>query len=244
MLERVLANKDMADTAGPSKNGVRRAPATHPSWYEMVIEAVSSNKDSKGASVQAIKTYIVATYPTVDQNSMRHHIKRALEKGIKLKLLKRPKASEDATGLTGRFKLDKVTVAAEAKAKAKKLKKAEEKKENVVKKKKTSPVKRKTKTEKSEKSEKAKKTSAKAKASAKSPKKVRKGVETTPTAPRSKKAEMKTPKKPKSATAKSKVTATEKKKVSCEVVYDVALVLDQLLIICKKIGKYQYDKYP
>merc|ERR1712168_409645 len=71
---------------------------------EMIVEAVDSNSDRKGASLPFIKKYIVDTY---GGESASHSLKKAFVKGIQDEVLIRPKSTEDSNGMLGRFKVNK-----------------------------------------------------------------------------------------------------------------------------------------
>lgn len=100
-----------------SKTKVKPA---HPTYLEMAKEAIVSLADKKGASIPAIQSYICGKY-NLDTDSVKQHLKKALEKGLTDGVLQRPKNS-DAKGFTGRFKVDREKAKEEAKAKAKKEK--------------------------------------------------------------------------------------------------------------------------
>ncbi|XP_035690795.1 sperm-specific protein PHI-2B/PHI-3-like [Branchiostoma floridae] len=93
-------------TAGAAGKAAR-PPANHPTTLDMVVEAIEALGDSKGASVQAIKQWIPARYPTVDPARLGSLVKKALAKGLETGRLVRPKKSEGLTGATGRFKVGK-----------------------------------------------------------------------------------------------------------------------------------------
>lgn len=67
----------------------RRAP--HPPTLQMVKEALRAHHEKKGASVVAIKRFILTKYPTVDPTRLKYLLKRALSKGLSCGDLVRPK---------------------------------------------------------------------------------------------------------------------------------------------------------
>ncbi|NXC48262.1 B4 protein, partial [Penelope pileata] len=76
----------------------------HPSTLHMVIEALRAQGGTKGASVIAIKRFILAKYPAVDPVRLKYLLKRALAVGLSRGYLVRPRNSS-ALGATGRFKV-------------------------------------------------------------------------------------------------------------------------------------------
>lgn len=76
----------------------------HPPTLHMVLEALQAQDGKKGASVVAIKRFILAKYPTVDPVRLKYLLKRALATGLSRGFLVRPHNSA-ALGATGRFKV-------------------------------------------------------------------------------------------------------------------------------------------
>ena len=74
----------------------KRVPSTNPTTLAMVVEAIGALQDRKGASIQAIKGYILDKYPTVDPATMKSRLKKAIQKGIDNGTIVRPKSSEEA----------------------------------------------------------------------------------------------------------------------------------------------------
>merc|ERR1719239_859519 len=77
------------------------------STYEVVLEAIQSVTEKKGCTVDMIKKFYLAKYPEKDWTRVKKLVKKALEKGLEEGIIIRPKATEDMTGMTGRFKIDK-----------------------------------------------------------------------------------------------------------------------------------------
>ena len=113
-----MAEKD----ASPQKVKASRPKPSHPPFFEMAKVAIGALADKKGSSVQSIQTYIAGNY-NLDIDFVKIRLKPALAKGIENETFVRPKGSE-SKGYTGRFKLNKIKQAEEAKAKAKKEKAA------------------------------------------------------------------------------------------------------------------------
>ncbi|XP_033373464.1 histone H1oo isoform X1 [Parus major] len=82
----------------------QRCQAQHPPTLQMIKEALRAHDEKKGASVVAIKRFILAKYPTVDPIRLKYMLKQALSKGLSCGDLVRPHNSS-AVGATGTFKL-------------------------------------------------------------------------------------------------------------------------------------------
>ncbi|XP_067679493.1 sperm-specific H1/protamine-like protein type 2 [Haliotis asinina] len=107
------------------KKVVRRKPSGRPTVLNMIISAIRALKDKKGASVQAIKSYIMATYPGIPATLLPSLLKRGFLKGLQTGALVRPKGSL-ASGASGRFRVGVVAT----KKPAKKTKKTTGKKKS------------------------------------------------------------------------------------------------------------------
>lgn len=119
----------MMAESSPSKSAVakpklKKLTTSHPKIFDIAIEAITALNDRKGATIPGILKYAKETYPEVDPNTIRYRLKKALEKGLNEGLLVRPTGSE-AKGFTGRFKVDKVKIAALKKPTVKKTKEKE-----------------------------------------------------------------------------------------------------------------------
>lgn len=80
--------------------------AQHPPTLQMVKEALRAHDEKKGASVVAIKRFILAKYPTVDPIRLKYLLKQALSKGLSCGDLVRPHNSS-SVGATGTYKVSK-----------------------------------------------------------------------------------------------------------------------------------------
>lgn len=107
-----------AETGLKSGATARTKMAANPNTLDMVVEAITVLNDRKGASIPAIKHFIMDKYTTVDPNMLKYRLKRALQKGLDQEVLARPKGMEDSgASLSGRFRLNKIKMAAIEKAK-------------------------------------------------------------------------------------------------------------------------------
>ncbi|NWW28690.1 B4 protein, partial [Falcunculus frontatus] len=84
----------------------QRCQAQHPPTLQMVKEALRAHDEKKGASVVAIKHFILAKYPTVDPIRLKYLLKQALSKGLSCGDLVRPHKSS-SVGATGTYKVSK-----------------------------------------------------------------------------------------------------------------------------------------
>uniref|UniRef100_A0A3P9IG91 H15 domain-containing protein n=1 Tax=Oryzias latipes TaxID=8090 RepID=A0A3P9IG91_ORYLA len=84
-----------------------RKLSAHPPTAVMVKEALTALDSRKGASSQAIQSYIKQSYPSVDVVRLKHLVRNALKKGMESGTLVRPAnaAAATATGAQGKFKL-------------------------------------------------------------------------------------------------------------------------------------------
>lgn len=92
--------------AAKAAGTVQSYRAQHPPTLHMVKEALRAHDEKKGASVVAIKRFILAKYPTVDPIRLKYLLKQALIKGLSCGELVRPHNSS-AVGATGTFKVSK-----------------------------------------------------------------------------------------------------------------------------------------
>ncbi|NXW76144.1 B4 protein, partial [Hirundo rustica] len=92
--------------AAKAAGTAQRYRAQHPPTLHMVKEALRAHDEKKGASVVAIKRFILAKYPTVDPIRLKYLLKQALSKGLSCGDLVRPHNSS-AVGATGTFKVSK-----------------------------------------------------------------------------------------------------------------------------------------
>ncbi|NXP62130.1 B4 protein, partial [Chloropsis cyanopogon] len=92
--------------AAKAAGTAQRSQAQHPPTLQMVKEALQAHDKKKGASVVAIKRFILGKYPSVDPIRLKYMLKQALSKGLSCGELVRPHNSS-AVGATGTFKVSK-----------------------------------------------------------------------------------------------------------------------------------------
>ncbi|XP_006820109.1 histone H1.8-like [Saccoglossus kowalevskii] len=97
----------MVDSASSKPVKTTKAVASHPKTMDMVVEALTTLKDRKGISIQAIKAYILTHYTTVSPTHLTSSLRRALKTGLASGMLVRPKDSH-ANGVSGRLRLGKL----------------------------------------------------------------------------------------------------------------------------------------
>ncbi|KAM9434558.1 histone H1-like [Clarias gariepinus] len=186
-----------APATAPKKKAALRPKKAGPSVGELIVKAVSSNKERNGMSLAALKKALAAGGYDVEKSNSR--IKLAVKKLVEKEVLFQTKG----TGASGSFKLNKKQT--EAKKTAPKTKKAVTKKPAVAKKpKKVAAKKPAAAAKKSPK--KVKKPAAKK--ATKSPKKAKKPATPKKAAKSPKKAKAA---KPKTAKPKAKKAAPKKK---------------------------------
>ena len=99
----VSAKKKKVFKSNGEKQGSKvkkNSSAAHPKTYDMVLSAVTTLKERKGSSLQAIKKFISAQYK-IDSSKIAVYIRRALRKAVDDGSLIQTKG----TGATGSFKL-------------------------------------------------------------------------------------------------------------------------------------------
>lgn len=77
----------------PKKAATSQGPKT----VDMVVDAITTLNDRKGASIQAIKAFILEKHPTIDPVRLKSMLKKAIKKGMESGVIVRPKSS-DASG--------------------------------------------------------------------------------------------------------------------------------------------------
>uniref|UniRef100_A0A3B5L1C3 H15 domain-containing protein n=1 Tax=Xiphophorus couchianus TaxID=32473 RepID=A0A3B5L1C3_9TELE len=97
--------KKQAADPQPTRAVAVRKPATHPSTFVMVKEALKALDSRKGVSSQAIQNYIKQKYPTVDPARLKHLVRRLLKNGLLNGTLVRPVNATVTTGALGKFRL-------------------------------------------------------------------------------------------------------------------------------------------
>ena len=85
----------------PKKASKLKKPAMHPNYCDMVTGAISTLKERRGSSRQAILTYICKNYKMENTKMVNSHLKLALRAGVKSNAFKHAKG----TGASGSFKL-------------------------------------------------------------------------------------------------------------------------------------------
>ena len=91
-------------SVAPAKKLTKSAPAEHPSYIEMITNAISSLKERSGSSRQAIAKFIKSNYKGISDESLKIHLKLALKRGVASGRLLQPKGQ----GGSGSFKVAKV----------------------------------------------------------------------------------------------------------------------------------------
>ncbi|XP_006819104.1 sperm-specific protein PHI-2B-like [Saccoglossus kowalevskii] len=81
--------------------------ASRPKTLNMIIDAIKTDKNRKGSSIQRIKKYILSQYPTLVNGTLTSNLRRAVKQGLESGVLSRPKGSSN-TGLTGRLRIGKL----------------------------------------------------------------------------------------------------------------------------------------
>ncbi|XP_002733294.1 histone H1, sperm-like [Saccoglossus kowalevskii] len=112
----------MSSSGSPKKKKMaarkKRATPSHPKTIDMVVAAITAQKERKGSSAQSIRNYIRSNFsvPASHLNSM---VRRALKSGLESGVLVRPKG-DDHVGVTGRFRVGKPAAKPRARKAAKK----------------------------------------------------------------------------------------------------------------------------
>ncbi|XP_041953759.1 protein B4 isoform X2 [Alosa sapidissima] len=102
--EKEVKQTKKAKTDGGGSNKTPTAPKSHPSTMVMVEEALKELDSRKGVSAQAVRTYIIQKYPSVDPIRLKYMVRRALSKGLESGALVRP-ANSTAIGAQGKFRV-------------------------------------------------------------------------------------------------------------------------------------------
>lgn len=93
---------------------VKKKPADHPKYLDMIVAAITALKERSGSSRQAIYKYIQANYKVSESSGT--HLKQALKRGVTTATLVQAKG----TGASGSFKVAKKETPAKKKPAAKK----------------------------------------------------------------------------------------------------------------------------
>ena len=97
-----------------SEEDAARKSTLHPTYNEMIIEAITSMRKKTGSSRQAIAKYLIANYKV--SNGYEVHLKKGLKRLVKNQQLIQTRG----TGALGSFKLNKTTLTSPSKKKIKK----------------------------------------------------------------------------------------------------------------------------
>ncbi|XP_041474522.1 histone H1-gamma, late-like [Lytechinus variegatus] len=85
-----------------------KSTSHHPKYNEMVVTAIKALDEKKGASVIAIKQWIIQRYPEIDQSRMKNLLRMALKRCDDSGAIVRPNKKYESMGtMTGRYKLGK-----------------------------------------------------------------------------------------------------------------------------------------
>jgi len=80
----------------------------YPKTADMILYALESvGSGRKGGSVQAIKNFILKTYPVVKKEKLKRMLKNTLELCVESGAIKRPEGQEDMQAMQGRYKVVK-----------------------------------------------------------------------------------------------------------------------------------------
>merc|ERR1712072_896230 len=112
---RISAKMSDAAPAKKAEKKVKKAPADHPKYADMIAAAIGTLKERSGSSRQAIVKYVAGNYKVGD--SAGTHVKLALKRGVVAGQLKQVKGS----GASGSFKLAEKPKATKKKPAAKKV---------------------------------------------------------------------------------------------------------------------------
>merc|ERR1719209_148104 len=101
----------VAAPATPAKKGrkpkeggkAKAAKSDRPPTLQLITKAIDAEQDPKGASVHAIKKYIMANHKVKSSTMLNHMLKRALAVGVASGKLSRPHGQTENSALVGRY---------------------------------------------------------------------------------------------------------------------------------------------
>ncbi|XP_064635459.1 histone H1-gamma, late-like [Lineus longissimus] len=101
---------------------VKAKKPARPKMLQRIVEAIQAQPPTnKGVSITTIKNFMIEKYGMENNETLKNSLRKGIAEGALEDLVVRPKGSE-ATGLTGRLKINKLKLASMEKEKNKKMK--------------------------------------------------------------------------------------------------------------------------